>query len=97
MLKCKEVARKIASDEFAEAAWTERLAVRLHLFMCRHCRRYAVQLRAVGVAAKGLWDPRSQHSPALERLERQILNRSLGTSESSTENSNDTGKKADPR
>lgn len=85
MLRCKEVARRIASDEFAEAVWTERLAVRLHLFMCRHCRRYAAQLRAIGVAARKIWGPGSQDTPA--QLERQILERSLGRSESSTEKS----------
>ena len=76
MLNCKDVTRKIASDEFREAGWGERLAVRLHLLLCRHCRRYAAQLRAIGAAARELCGPRSQDSFTLERLERQILERS---------------------
>ena len=81
MLNCKDVTRKIASDEFREAGWGERLGVRFHLFMCRHCRRYAVQLRVIGAAARKLCGPRSQDPSTLERLERQILERSLGRPE----------------
>ncbi len=84
MLSCKEVTRKIASDEFAEAGWRERLAVRFHLLLCHHCRGYAAQLRAIGAAARDLWSPRSQDPLTLERLERQILKRSLGGPEDRT-------------
>ena len=78
MVSCKELTRKIASDEFAEAGWKERLAVRLHLLGCQHCRRYAAQLRAIGAAARNLLGRRPQDPSALERLERQILERSPG-------------------
>ncbi len=84
MLSCKEVTRKIASDELAEAGWRERLAVRLHLLLCRHCRRYASQLRAIGAAARNLWWSRSQDPSTLERLERQILEHCLGGQETPT-------------
>ena len=78
MVSCKELTRKIASDEFADAGWKERLAIRLHLLGCQHCRGYAAQLRAIGAAARNLLGSRSQDPSALERLERQILERSLG-------------------
>ncbi len=78
MVSCKEVTRKFASDEFAEAGWNERLAVRFHLLLCHHCRGYAAQLRAIGAAARNLLRSRPQDPSALERLERQILERSLG-------------------
>ena len=84
MLSCKEVTRKIASDELAEAGWRERLAVRLHLLLCRHCRRYVAQLRAIGAAARNLWWSRSQDPSTLERLERQILEDCLGGQEAPT-------------
>jgi hypothetical protein len=32
-----------------------RLEVRLHLLMCRHCSRYAEQIRKLGLAARRLW------------------------------------------
>ncbi len=84
MLSCKEVTRKIASDEFAEAGWGERLAVRLHLFLCRHCRRYAAQLLAIGAAARELCGPPAHDPSTLERLERQILESSRPGAEGQT-------------
>ncbi len=73
MACCREVTRKIASDEFREANWRQRLAVRFHLLMCCHCQRYAKQLREIGSAARTLWGPPSQDRSTIERLERQIL------------------------
>ncbi len=84
MTSCKDVTRKIASDEFREAGWRERLAVRFHLFMCRHCRRYAAQLRVIGAAARELCGPLAQDPSTLERLERQILERSRPGAEDKT-------------
>lgn len=75
MLSCREITRKIASEEFAEAGWRQRLGVRLHLFMCRHCRRYTAQLRAIGRAARSLWGarPEDEDPEVLKRLEEAIL------------------------
>jgi len=75
MLSCKEVTRKIASEEFAEAGWRQRLGVRLHLLLCRHCRRYVAQLRAIGRAAHSLWRvrPEDEDTDVLKRLEEAIL------------------------
>ncbi len=84
MLNCKDVTRKIASDEFREAGWGERFAIRLHLFLCRHCRRYAAQLRVIGAAARELCGPSAQDPSTLERLERQILERSRRGAEDKT-------------
>ncbi len=76
MTSCKDVTHKIASDEFREAGWGERLVVRFHLFMCRHCRRYAAQLRVIGAATREFCGPPAQDPSTLERLESQILERS---------------------
>lgn len=75
MLSCKEVARQIASEEFAEARGWQRFQVRLHLLMCHHCRRYAAQLRAIGRAAQSLWGARPAHEDpdTLNRLAAAIL------------------------
>ena len=77
MLACKEVTRIVAAEELDEAGWNRRLAVRLHLLMCRHCRRYAAQLRAVGKAARNIWGTRQADSEAIERLERAILKKTM--------------------
>ncbi|RMH22326.1 MAG: anti-sigma factor [Acidobacteria bacterium] len=73
-MNCRQVARMLASDDLAAAGWRTRLAVRLHLALCRHCRRYAAQLAAIGEAARNLFgrDPGAPHD-----LERAILDRCL--------------------
>jgi hypothetical protein len=80
MLSCREVARTIASEELAGAAWGKRAAVRIHLFMCRYCRRYAAQLRAIGEAARSRWGAGSADPQTLQALERRILDRTGASS-----------------
>ncbi len=81
MLCCQEVARQIASDEFTEANVWQRLWVRLHLLMCRHCRRYAVQLHSIGETARSLWGPQTGDPSTLERLERELIETAFGDPE----------------
>ena len=52
MLSCSEVARICASDEIRSCGPVRRLAVRLHLLMCRHCRRYVRELAEIGEAVR---------------------------------------------
>ncbi len=85
MPNCKEVARLIASEELANVGRYKRALVRMHLLMCRHCWRYAAQLRAIGAAAEDRWDTRPADRQALESLERSILERCLGASDANIE------------
>ena len=78
---CQEVARQIASDEFQEANGWERFWVRLHLLMCRDCRRYEVQLHSIGETARNLWGPHTQDPSTLERLEGEIMDTAFGHTE----------------
>ena len=86
MGNCKEVARLIASDELADAVWLNRALVRLHLLMCRDCRGYAAQLRALGAAARDRWDSGVADRAAFEKLESSILERCLDASDANIEN-----------
>ncbi len=73
MLTCKDVATAIGRDEWRAASWRRRLALRLHLLMCSHCRRYAAQIRAIGTAARSLFRERAEDRKVLERLYETIL------------------------
>ncbi len=73
MLSCREVVSLVASDELASAGWRRRLAVRLHWLMCRYCRRYAVQLRAIAEATRKLLTGGEADPSRLDRLEGRIL------------------------
>jgi predicted anti-sigma-YlaC factor YlaD len=75
MLTCRELAQTMASDYLdAQLTWRERAAVRFHLLICNHCRRFMRQLTLV----RGLLARRSEPPPAepkvreiAERLSRQ--------------------------
>ena len=73
MLTCKDVATAIGQDDVRPVPTWRGLALRLHLLMCPHCRRYANQIRAIGTAARRLLRERGEDSKALERLREAIL------------------------
>ncbi len=73
MLNCKEVSKAIASDDLETFGLKQRLAVRFHLLMCQHCRRYARQIRAIGAAARELFLGQNEDAELLQNLERNIL------------------------
>ncbi len=85
MPSCKEVTRLIASEELVDAGWGKRFLARLHLMMCRHCRRYAAELRTIGVASRDQWSVIPSDAPTIERLQSSILDRALGASDQDTE------------
>jgi predicted anti-sigma-YlaC factor YlaD len=70
MLRCNEVAAIVGSGELDEAGWRRRLSVRLHLMMCRHCRRYARQIAALGELTRKLV---GREAETRDELERRIL------------------------
>ncbi len=72
MLRCREVVRLVASDELADTGRARRLAVRMHLAMCRHCRRYARQIREIGRAARAIWAPGAEDAASLRRIEAAV-------------------------
>ena len=76
MLTCKDVATALGRDEWRTAPRWRRLATRLHLLLCSQCRRYAVQIQAIGTAARRLFREQGEDPKALERLRKTILSRS---------------------
>ena len=54
MLSCREVTQLVAGEQLARARLGTRVSLRLHLLMCRHCRRYIEQLRRIGQVARDL-------------------------------------------
>ena len=45
MLSCREVVQDSDLLLAGELPWRRRLSVKMHLLVCRHCRRYLRQLR----------------------------------------------------
>jgi anti-sigma factor ChrR (cupin superfamily) len=70
MLQCNEVTRLWASDAIRDTSLRTRLALRIHLMMCRYCRRYVGELRAIGGAVRGLHrqEPERDHEELIRRV-----------------------------
>jgi len=74
MPSCREVSRAVASGELEQSGLWKRLGARLHLLMCRHCRRYARQIRAIGEATRELFKETAAADHAtVDRLRKAIL------------------------
>ena len=73
MLTCKEVSHALASEEPGSSGWRNRLSVKLHLLMCRHCRRYSRQIQAVGDAARQIFSDSTEDQTSRQRLRNSIL------------------------
>lgn len=43
MLNCREVSKQASPYVDGELPWRERMAVKMHLLMCHHCRRFMRQ------------------------------------------------------
>ena len=44
MFRCQEVSQKVSWSMDAKLPWRHRLAIRIHLMMCRYCARFRRQL-----------------------------------------------------
>lgn len=65
----------LASDQLQDAGWIRRLSLRMHLAMCRHCRRYARQLDRLGAEARRSWTATDADEAALQRIEQALRKR----------------------
>ena len=74
MLKCKHVEQRAdALVDGERLPFGERLALRAHLMICRHCRRYLRQLRALVGSLRAPTTPLPDASAdaLAERIERE--------------------------
>ena len=75
MLKCSEIARILSSGE--ETSWMKQAQMKMHLAMCKHCSRYAEQLRSIAASAGKLFASHSKEE--LAELEAKIIRDNVGT------------------
>lgn len=73
MLHCNEVTQLCASEDIRRAPLGKRIAVRIHLMMCRSCRRYVSELAAIGRAVRGLERETPEDAARAEALLRRVL------------------------
>lgn len=55
MLRCRELVYLVTGGEPAAVPLRRRVAVRVHLLMCGHCRAYVRSLERLRILARALW------------------------------------------
>jgi len=73
MLSCREVTRLCASEDARDASVWTRLGIRLHLAMCRHCRRYVRELARIGAAVREIYGEREGDLDRYDALVQRVL------------------------
>ena len=73
MLNCRKLVHLVASDAIADAGWFTRFQFRLHLMICRNCRRYVTQMGILGDLSRRLYGPGTSDLAVLNRLEQKIF------------------------
>lgn len=73
MLKCKQVSQMAATDQLEQQGFMMKLQLRMHLMMCRHCRTYVSQIKAIGRGARKLVSGREADPGQLQKMEDHIV------------------------
>jgi len=74
MMKCREVSGLVSTGDVETAPLRQRLAVWMHIAMCRHCRRFERQLQQLRRGARSAADEAAAEMSAdlPERVLRQL-------------------------
>lgn len=79
MFNCKEVSQKVSESLDRKMPLVQRMLIRVHLLMCRHCARFLQQLLLMREMARyappvaNRFDPAATLSPdARKRLDRTL-------------------------
>jgi hypothetical protein len=79
---CKEATRLQSEALDRRLSGSEKLGLRLHLVLCKWCRRYGEQLKFLRSAARECEEhPSAQGAPGLSPEARERIKRSLESSE----------------
>ena len=89
MHNCRDVAYLISSDGLEHAGWPTRLLTRLHLRLCKHCRRYATELAKLGSICREAARADSVDPKTVERLEGAIMDYAMGAHEEGQEDTSE--------
>jgi hypothetical protein len=72
MLKCNQVTRLVAAEEYQELGVMKKMEFRLHLMMCSHCHRYVDQIKRLGSGARQRAKSLMADDEQLVRMEKNI-------------------------
>ena len=68
MITCKDVSDTASDYLEGPTTFFQRLHLRLHLAICKHCRRYAKQLRLTSEVAQKISEPQEPTDAEIDSL-----------------------------
>jgi len=71
MKSCRETAKAISGGE--TGGLFDRIMLRMHLMMCRHCSAFAKQLEYISGKARRLTSGKALNERELRRLEDEVI------------------------
>ncbi|MCP4293820.1 MAG: hypothetical protein GY780_18475 [bacterium] len=72
MLKCNQVTKIVATDDYRELGVLKKMEFKMHLLMCKHCQRYFSQLKSLGFEARRNAENHEAGTEQLQRMEKNI-------------------------
>ena len=75
MLKCRDLSKLVTADEIEDFGFMQRVELKFHLFMCKHCRNYVAQIRSIGKGARDLSAETGPDGEQLQRMEKKICDK----------------------
>ena len=79
IFRCQDVSQKVSQSMDTSLPYRHRLAIRLHLWMCRHCSRFRRQLVMLGTMSRLIDDepPTTAITPSLSAEAKERIKRAL--------------------
>lgn len=76
MLSCKDVSETVTDHMEGSTSFMDRVSMRLHLLICKHCRRFYQQFQmTVGVSGKVGADVKEPTDAEIDDLVRKLKER----------------------
>jgi len=79
MLKCRQVTRLAATDDYKELSFLKKAEFKIHLMMCSHCKRYFSQIVSMGCEARKASHENEAQPEQLNRMQNKIMDGFHGT------------------
>jgi len=78
VLKCNRVTQLVTTGELTELGFMKKMELKMHVFMCVHCKRYMNQIQAIGRGAREMVGAREADESQIQRMEKDITTRVTG-------------------
>jgi len=77
MINCDEATSICDKNQYGEASFLEKMKLRFHLFMCKHCKKYVKHNKTMSIVFKNHAEICKKESACLSYKEKKVLKEEL--------------------